>query len=117
MADEGYQWGDAGPGVKVGAFIPVSGELLRQADETHRVFTRWQQMTPEERARQLEEAAAARAAERAATPRVALAFDTLLDKLGWSREYAEHLVQPYCTCGEGYDGWEFCQHAHDEGIE
>lgn len=35
---------------------------------------------------------------------------------GFTREYAEHLVQPYCYCEDGMDGWDYCQHARDEGL-
>lgn len=57
-----------------------------------------------------------RAELRAETPRVELTLDAVIDKLGWSREYAEHFVQPYCTCDDTYDGWIYCEHARDEGV-
>jgi hypothetical protein len=57
-----------------------------------------------------------RAAERAAATPVPLTVDALLDKLRWSREYAEHVVQPYCDCWESYHGWEMCTHADDLGV-
>lgn len=53
---------------------------------------------------------------RAESPRAELTLDAVLEKLGWSREYAEHFVQPYCTCHDTYDGWIYCEHARDEGV-
>lgn len=89
-------------------------------------MSRWMNATPEERAqwaaegRQREaEVQAGRAAEREAAPRVPLTLDALLarvDDWGWSREYVEHLVQPYCGCEDGRDGWEYCSHARDLGF-
>lgn len=40
----------------------------------------------------------------------------LVEKLGWSDAYAEHFVQPYCTCDDTDDGWDYCAHAVDEGV-
>lgn len=59
-----------------------------------------------------------RARVRAETPHVPLILDALIEKMGWSRAYAEHLVQPYCECGtDGADGeWQACRHALDEGV-
>lgn len=76
----------------------------------------------------------AREAERANTPRVPLTLDVLIDAIGkrvvdgagWDllkrQQYAEHLVQNYCTC-EVDNGWrdepgvwELCPHAKDEGF-
>lgn len=53
---------------------------------------------------------------RAESPRVELTLDAVLEKLGWSREYAEHFVQPYCDCSDSHDGWIYCSHAYDEGM-
>jgi hypothetical protein len=72
--------------------------------------------TDEERAEWQREAAERRATERAAADQVPLTMDRLLDKLGFTDEYAEHLVQPYCYCSDGNDGWDACQHARDEGL-
>lgn len=79
--------------------------------------------TPEQRAAwaregEQREAAAARerAEERAAVVPVPLTVDALLAKMGWSQEYAEHLVQPYCRCGNDIDGWSYCEHARDLGL-
>lgn len=54
-----------------------------------------------------------RADIRAAVARTELTLDAVLEKLGWSREYAEHFVQPYCICGYTRDGWEHCNHSID----
>lgn len=97
--------------------LPVSDEILAMARETQSAIQRWMTATPEE----LDEWARAAEQERrekraAAGPPVELTLDALLDKLGFSHEYAEHLVQPYCDCGDGMDGWERCQHARDLGL-
>lgn len=63
-----------------------------------------------------EAARRSRANIRAASARTELTLDAVLEKLGWSREYAEHFVQPYCTCDDTYDGWMYCEHARDEGV-
>lgn len=101
---------------KVAAFIPISQELLEQATEDAQALQRWMNATPEERAQWAREAETDRARERAAVPVVPLTLDGLLDKLGFSREYAEHLMQPYCYCSDGMDGWDRCIHADDLGL-
>ena len=75
----------------------------------------------------------ARAVERRTAPRADLTLNTLIDAIGkrvdqgveWNgakrRRYAEHLIQPWCTCGpEGSDmgdpPWGMCAHARDEGF-
>ena len=72
--------------------------------------------TPQERAARAARAMQTRAAERIAAARAPLTMDALLDKLGFDRAYAEHLVQPYCYCSDSRDGWDYCQHAYDEGL-
>ena len=77
---------------------------------------------------------AARSDERATAPRVPLTLDALIDAIGkrvddgagWDllkrQQYAEHLVQSWCTCevDKGWrddtGGWELCPHAKDEGF-
>jgi hypothetical protein len=74
----------------------------------------------------------ARGVERTSAPRVPLTMDALIDAIGkrvddgWDllkrQLYAEHLVQPWCSCevDNGWrdepGGWELCQHAKDEGF-
>lgn len=99
------------------AYIPVSQEQLDDALVLPEVLERWQAATPQQRAEWSQQAAETRAQERAAAPRRALDLAALLDAVGWSQEYAIHLVQPYCTCGAGPDGWDFCAHARDLGLE
>jgi hypothetical protein len=104
---------------KYGSTLPVSAEHLANAEATRAAFDRWMLATPAERAAWAREADQRRAAEREAAPHVPLTLDTLLarvDSLGWSREYVEHLVQPYCECEDGRDGWEYCSHARDLGL-
>lgn len=98
------------------AVIQISDEVLADARAFREAADRWANATPEQREQWAREQDARRKAEREAAPRVELTLATLLDKLGFSRSYAEHLVQPYCDCYDGRDGWEFCQHARDEGL-
>lgn len=90
---------------------------IAAAEAGEALLRRWSEATDEQRAQWLAEAAQRRADERAGARRVPLTMGALLDKLGWTEAYAEHVVQPYCECGDGHDGWERCAHASDEGIE
>jgi hypothetical protein len=101
---------------RIASYQPASEEMLREGLAFGDAFRRFMSATPEQHEQWMREAAERRAAERAATQRAPLSLDALLDKLGWSQEYAEHVVQPYCTCGDGSDGWDYCQHARDEGL-
>jgi hypothetical protein len=76
----------------------------------------------------------ARGVERTSAPRAPLTLDALInaigkrvdDGYGWDPlkrwQYAEHLVQPWCTCEvdggwrDDAGGWELCPHAKDEGF-
>jgi hypothetical protein len=99
------------------ALVPVSAEVLLDGRATAAAIQGWLTATPEDRARMASDAAAARQQEReAAGPARELTLDGLLDNLGFSREYAEHLMQPYCYCGDGPDGWDYCQHTRDLGL-
>lgn len=119
---------------KYGASIRISpeatAELARTVEAANDAVRRLPAMldralnaTPEQRAEwagerehREAEAAAERAAQRAAIVPTPLTVEALLAKMGWSREYAEHLVQPYCECGDDIDGWSYCQHAWDLGF-
>lgn len=101
---------------KVTHAIPVSDEVLAEAMKIRDAYSRWSDATPEQRAQWAEEQKQARAEERATSERKPLNLDALIDKMGWTREYAEHLVQPYCYCESGRDGWEYCSYAYDEGL-
>jgi len=101
---------------KIAHYLPVSAELLAEARADAEAWQRYMDATPEQREQWAREAAEQRAAERAEAPVAPLSLDALLTKLGWSREYAHHLVQSYCTCSDGYDGWDHCQHAQDLGL-
>lgn len=100
----------------LGAVVPVSAELLAEAQETRAAFQRYMSATDAERSAWAEAARVRRAAERESAERRPLTLDALLDKLGFSREYAEHLMQPYCECGDTADGWDYCWYARDEGV-
>lgn len=101
---------------KHAVLIPLSEEALRDVQETSAAWDRYMNATDAEREQWAREAAERRAAERTSAHRMPLDLDALLDKLDWSPEYATHLVQPYCTCGDSSDGWDYCQHARDEGL-
>lgn len=121
---------------KHGAVLPVSEEQMTVSVEgllanatllSRRLAERMELVmnaTPKQRAEWAAEAArreaaavVERAAERATTEVVPLTLETLMESRGWDREYAEHLVQPYCECDSDREGgWEFCQHARDLGL-
>lgn len=98
------------------AVIPMSAEALADAAATTEAYHRFMNATDAEREQWAREAADRRAAERAAARRLPLTLDALIDDLNWTQEYAEHFVQPYCTCGDSRDGWDYCQHARDLGL-
>lgn len=102
---------------------PLSVHLREMAGRVAESMHRALNATPEQRAQWAAESAEReaearrmRAEERAARDPVPPTLDALLDRMGWSREYAEHLVQPYCDCGEDIDGWSYCEHARDLGL-
>lgn len=104
---------------KFGHTVPVSDEALAMTAETADAINRWMNATPAERAEWARQSDQRNAEQRQAAEHVPLTLDTLLTRLekwGWSREYVEHLVQPYCECEDGRDGWEYCQHARDLGL-
>jgi hypothetical protein len=86
------------------------------------------------RDRQLLAEKVARGVERTSAPRVPLTMDALIGAIGkrvddgggWDllkrQQYAEHLVQPWCSCEvdngwrDDAGGWELCRHAVDEGF-
>jgi len=96
--------------------VPLSYEQLRDALDFRQALKTYQDATPAQREQWAREAKERAAAERAAAPRVDLTLDGLIKRMGWTREYAEHLVQPYCLCEDDRDGWYYCQHARDEGV-
>jgi hypothetical protein len=102
--------------VKRGVILPISTEMLAALASTVDAFTAALAAplpTPAEAAARRERARIDRATERQTAAVVPLALDALVERRGWSREYATHLVQPYCRCYEGSDGWEVCEHAYD----
>lgn len=94
----------------------VSQEMLEAAADLQAGIARWMATSPEEREAWAEEARQERIRKRAQAELRPVTLEAVLDKLGWSPEYAEHYVQPYCECGDGRDGWEYCEHARDEGV-
>jgi hypothetical protein len=98
---------------KIAYTQPISQELLDDAYTIQGEIVAWMRLSPDEKVARLIDAMRVREQERAAAKHVDLTLSALLDKLGFSREYAEHLVQPYCHCGDSNDGWWSCQHAQD----
>jgi hypothetical protein len=104
--------------VKHGAYVHLSPELLADANGSGiaeavlRALTA-PRPTPQQAAERREREARERAEERERAARVPLTIDALIEAMGWSRAYAEHLVQPYCDCYPGEDGWVDCEHARD----
>ncbi len=97
--------------------VGAPGGLLDTANEVAAALQAVWDATPEERAEWAAEAKADRAVEREAAERVPLTLEALGESRGWSREYMEHLIQPYCGCRDGSDGWERCEHARDLGLD
>lgn len=97
--------------------ILVSTEMLEQAEAMRESLDRYMSATPEERATWAREAKAKRAVERENAQMIPLDLAGLVRRLGWTEEYATHFMQPYCTCGDSYDGWDFCEHARDLGLD
>ncbi len=97
----------------IAAYQPISRALWDEQQEYQARREAWAALPPEEKARQ---SAAARLAfearlvEERDVPRVALTLESLMESRGWSIKEATHLVQTYCDCGDGSDGWEHCQH-------
>lgn len=104
------------PVQKIAHVIPINRDLLADIEDSRAHVQTWLAMSPEQREAAAALAAAERAVARAAAPHVLLSIDRLIDALGFTAAYAEHLVQPYCYCGPSDDGWLYCVHACDEGL-
>lgn len=102
--------------VKVSYLMHASEEQLADAQRASDAIQRWFDATPAEREQWQREALERRAEERAQHEPVPLTLDALLDTLGFSVEYATHLVQRYCSCADSADGWDRCAHADDLGL-
>ena len=98
--------------------VPDSDDELRaleqQASNGARYDTR---ATPTERATYRQQAAQLRTVERLRADERAPTVAALGEKFGWSPALVWHLVQPYCYCEIGHDGWQWCRHAEDEGLD
>ena len=104
---------------KYGYSVPMSDEqiaIMEAEREAMAALDRLLMMSPAERRAHLQQMKEKRAAERDAARSEALSLSGVLDKLGWSENYAHHFVQTYCTCGMTDDGWHYCQHAYDRGL-
>jgi hypothetical protein len=107
-----YVWSKVGP-----AGYQVSSELLADAMPLQRYLMEELRRTPEERRQRAEKAARERAMVREMAVPVPLTLDVLVERLGWSRAYAEHFEQPDCECSDSADGWMRCPHAYDLDLE
>lgn len=100
--------------------IQVPSEVVEDAEALSEALRGALNPSPADVARmatEQQEALEQRHAARHTAPWVELSFDTLAARLGWSNEYLQHLVQPYCDCGpDRDDGWYVCQHARDLGL-
>jgi hypothetical protein len=102
---------------KYGTAIPVSDKTLRDWEQDLANAASYDfQTPPAERAEYAARAAQLRAAERKRAETVEPTAAALGEKFRWSPEAVRHLVQPYCRCDIGHDGWEWCRHAYDEGL-
>lgn len=93
-------------------------------------FEQWKRNRDAEARRQAqfkaheEQQKAARARQREAADKNELTLESLIEAIAeehsvFSQEgYAEHFVQPYCSCDKdnGDGGWWLCQHAQDLGF-
>jgi hypothetical protein len=104
------------PVQKIAGYLTVSRELMAQIEEDQQAHQQWLDASDEQREQWRHEAVEQRAAERASAERVLFTLTALLKRLGWTHEYALHILQPYCECYDGSDGWAYCQHAHDLGL-
>lgn len=102
---------------KIGAQVPISAEMAALDDEERRTRREWQQLDREQLAQAFADVRAARAQERDATPVAPLTLERLLERLGWTPEFAAHYVQPYCGCVLEEYGWDRCEHARDLGLD
>lgn len=110
------------------AFTPEAVDSLnaaaREIFDLPRRLERALNATPEERAERARawaqreaEATRERAEQRASTETIPLTVEAIMAKMDWDREFAEHLVQPYCECHEDSEGgWSYCEHARDLGL-
>jgi hypothetical protein len=102
---------------KYGVVLPVSRKLIEDYGiDLTRAMEENARMTPAEREARIRRMAEERKELREHSPRIPLDVAALEDKMGWKRGFVEHLMQPYCTCGVGYDGWDHCEHATDLGL-
>ncbi|GLY08323.1 hypothetical protein Acsp01_87020 [Actinoplanes sp. NBRC 101535] len=101
---------------KYGTTIIMTDEQIADDEAFRQGLADWANATPEDRAQRAADARARRSAEREAADRVPFTVAGLAAKTGWTAGYIEHLVQPYCGCWQGYDGWEYCDHARDLGM-
>lgn len=107
---------------KYGIVVPVSEAIFRDRVDIDAMMKRWAESTPEQRSQWEREATEKRQAYREAHRIELHDSDSVLAGISrhfdWPLEYVRHLAQPYCECGpEQYDGgWDFCQHARDEGF-
>ena len=96
----------------VGVAGALSASLDRALTATPQQRAEWEREAAQRRVQLAQQ----RADVRATTATTPLTLESLTARMGWSREYAEHLVQPYCGCEDDIDGWSYCEHARDLGL-
>lgn len=80
------------------------------------VLERYDRLVKDEQARMAERHRLERAEQRRKAEVVTLTVERLCDRFYVSEAFAQHLVQPYCTCAQEDGSWFLCGHADDEGV-
>lgn len=93
--------------------ISVAGEVLADSRDLWAAMLAYQRMPEAEREAARAKAAEDRAVQRSIEIPVDLTLEIMLDRLALERDFAEHLVQPYCECSEEDGGWSKCEHWRD----
>lgn len=91
----------------------------RRRERQKTVLKRYERLLKAARERREAEERARRLSERQAAVFEHLSLEPLLARLGMSRAFALHLLQPYCRCEQDNleGGWMRCEHARDLGLE
>ncbi|GAA0528809.1 hypothetical protein GCM10010172_06770 [Paractinoplanes ferrugineus] len=97
--------------------VPDSDDELRQLEQD--LYNESRRFTNQtgERVGYARQATQLRAVQRQRADERAPDLSSLGEKFGWSPALMWHLAQPYCYCEIGHDGWEWCRHAIDEGLD
>lgn len=96
---------------KYGYVVPASDAARRDGD-----LLALLNQSPEAMAERRRLAKIERAEVRRVTEPVPLDAATIEERLGLPVGFLLHVSQPYCDCSIGYDGIDYCPHAHDIGL-